>query len=126
VLVSGNKAWHQRNTSQNIAHPADVKTGLVAAARRVIQHRDSIALHNRVWRDIDRLKGAEKYQGQLHVTLFVGPLSSGTHRALKEQLRSGIPHQALAADVHITPWVKVFRWVGIIRIWSNNTHTILP
>ena len=38
VLVSSNKAWHQRNTSQNIADPADVKTGLVAAACRVIQH----------------------------------------------------------------------------------------
>ena len=64
MLVSGNKAWHQRNTSQNIADPADVKAGLVAAARRVIQHRDSIALHDRVWRDADRLKGAEKNQGQ--------------------------------------------------------------
>ena len=81
MLVSGNKAWHQRNSSENIADPADIKTGLVAsaAACRVIQHRDSIALHDRVWRDVDRLKGAEKHQGQLHVTVFVGPLSSGTH-----------------------------------------------
>ena len=71
-------------------------------------------------------KVLKKYQGQLSVTVSVGPLSSGTHCAVEEQPGSGIPQQALAADVHITPHIKVFRWVGIIRKWSNNTHTTLP
>jgi len=51
--------------------------------------------------------------------MLSGPLSSGANCAVKEQLRSGIPHQALAADIHITLGVKIFRWVGIVWKWSD-------
>ena len=53
-----NRDWG--HTAQDFADWADVKAGLIAAACRVIQHWNSVALHHRVWRDIDRLKGAEK------------------------------------------------------------------
>jgi hypothetical protein len=72
-----------------------------------------------LWRDVDRLKCAEKHQGQLHMTVLSSPLSSRANCAIKEQLRSGIPHEALAADVHVTLGVKIFRWVGIVWKWSD-------
>ena len=121
--------------AQNIADPADVKArlngSLLLLSHTALAHWDSNVLHIRVWCDVDRLKGAETYQGQLPVTVFLGPLSSGTHSAVKEQRGSGVPHQALAANVHITPWIKGYRWVArveIMRKWSNHdiTHTILP
>jgi len=72
-----------------------------------------------VWCDVDWLKCVEKHQGQLRMKMLSGPLSSGANCAVKEQLRSGIPHQALAADIHITLGVKIFRWVGIVWKWSD-------
>ena len=66
-----------------------------------MQHWNSVALHHRVWWDIDLVKVAE---GKLCVTALAGCASSGAHCAVKEQLGSGIPHhcQALAADVYNT------------------------
>ena len=119
VFVAGNEAGYQRNTAQHIAHRAYVKTGLVASACSIVQHGDPVALHYRVWRDVDRLECAEKHQGQLHMTVLSSPLSSGANCAIKEQLRPGIPHEALAADVHVTLGVKIFRWVGIVWKWSD-------
>ena len=54
VFVAGNEAGYQRNTAQHIAHRAYVKTGLVASACSIVQHGDPVALHYRVWRDVDR------------------------------------------------------------------------
>ena len=101
MLVARDKAWNQWYTAQNVADRADVKTGLAAAACCVIHHWDSVALHNRVWRDVDWLKGAEKYQGhlgQLSVTVSVGPLShSGTHCAVEAAGAPGLAY-------YVRPW----------------------
>jgi len=53
------------------------------------------------------------------MTVLSSQLSSGANCAIKEQLRPGIPHEALAADVHVTLGVKIFRWVGIVWKWSD-------
>ena len=125
MLVASNEARNEGHTAQHIADRADVKAGLVAAACAVVQHWDPVALHYRMWRDDDRHEGAEKHQGQLHMKVPSGTLSSGANCAVKEQLWSGIPHQAVAADVHIILWVKIFLLVGIVWKWSNQTDTIL-
>jgi hypothetical protein len=73
MLVAGDEAWKHGHTAQDIACQAEVKAGLdPAAACSVIKHWNSVALHDGLWCDIDRLKGAEKYQGHLHVTLLAG------------------------------------------------------
>jgi hypothetical protein len=125
VLVARDKAWNQWHTAQNVADRADIKTGLAAAACCVIHHWDSVALHNRVWRDVDRLEGAEEHQGQLHMTALFGFQPCGTHCAVKEKLGSGIPHESLSADVHVTFSIKLLRWIGVVRKWSNQAYTIL-
>jgi hypothetical protein len=127
MLVAGDEAWKHWHTAQDIACQAEVKTGLdPAAACSVVKHWNSVALHDGLWRDIDRLKGTEKYQGHLHVTLLAGLHPSGTQRAVKEQLWPCKPQQALAADVHIPPSVEIFRLVGIVGIGRNQADTILP
>ena len=53
-------------------------------------------------------------------------IQQGTDCAVKKQLGSGIPHQALATDVYITCGVKIFWWAGVILKWNSNTDPILP
>ena len=125
VFVASNEARNKRHTAQHIADRADVKAGLVAAACTVIQHWNPVALHYRVWCYVDWLKGAEIDQGQLQVTVLFAALSSWAYCAVEEQLWTGIPHQAVAADVNVILWVKIFRLVGIVWKWSNQTDTIL-
>ena len=110
MFVASNEARNKRHTAQHIADRADVKAGLVAAACTVIQHSNPVALHYRVWCYVDWLKGAEIDQGQLQVAVLFAALSSRAYYAVKEQL----PHQAVAAYVHIILWVKIFRRVGIV------------
>jgi hypothetical protein len=74
---------------------------------------------------VDWLKGAEIDKGQLQVTVLFAALASWAHCAVKEQLWSGIPHQAFTCDVHVILWVKIFRRVRIVWKWSNQTDTIL-
>jgi len=125
VFVASNEAGNERHTAQHIADRADVKAGLVAAACTVIQHWNPVALHYRVWCYVDWLKGAEIDQGQLQVTVLFAALSSRAYCAIKEQLWTGIPDQAVTTDVHVILWVKIFRLVGIVWKWSNQTDTIL-
>ena len=62
----------------------------------------------------------------LDILMYNMLLNSKFTAHLPKQLRLGsdIPHQALAADVHITRGVKIFCCVGVIGKWCNNTDTI--
>ena len=48
------------------------------------------------------------------MTVLVGCVSSRAHCAVQIQLGSGIPHQALAADVHITCGSKSSAGLGLL------------
>ena len=59
------------------------------------------------------------------MTALFGFQPCGTHCAVKEKLGSGIPHESLSADVHVTFSIKLLRWIGVVRKWSNQADTIL-
>jgi hypothetical protein len=57
--------------------------------------------------------------------LSVVKTASGSHWAVEEQLRPGIPHQALAAQVHVCCKVKLVGWLWIVWIGGNQPSTVL-
>jgi hypothetical protein len=62
------------------------------------------------------LECAEEIQSKLSVPASVAETGSGSHCAVEEQVRPGIPQQAFAAQVHVRCKVKLIDWLWIIWI----------
>jgi hypothetical protein len=70
---------------------------------------------------------AEENQSKLWalVPASVVEMACGSHCAVEEQLRPGIPQQAFTAQVHVCCKVKLVDWLWIVWIGGNQANTVL-
>ena len=80
---------------------------LHGAAGRVEEHRHSIALHDRVGRQFDGLKGAEENKRELSVSFFLLQPPDWRNSTVEEQLWPGIPQKTFPAEIHVLFDIKL-------------------
>ena len=130
--VPSHEAWREWHPAQDVPSQAKVQAGEVRAAGSIVEHVHSVALLDCIWSQLERegFQSAEEHQGEAQV-----PCPSWEYEgsrwgtppgsALKEQLRPGVPQEAVTRQINVSSEVDGLCLGRIVWLRSHEDNSIL-
>ena len=102
--LPSHEAWCEWQPAQDIPSQAKVQAAEVRAPGSIVEHHDghSVALCDRIWSQRDGFESAEEHQGEFLELPESMKGACGAHSAPKEQMRQGIPQEAVTSATYLT------------------------
>ena len=100
--VPSHEAWREWYPAQDVPSQAKVQAGEVRAAGSIVGQWHSVALQDRSWSQRDGFESAEEHQGEFLELPESMKGACGAHSAPKEQMRQGIPQEAVTSATYLT------------------------
>ena len=130
--VPSHEAWLEWCPAQDVPSQAKVQAGEVRAAGSIVEHVHSVALLDCIWSQLERegFQSAEEHQGEAQVPCpsweYEGSrLGTPPCSVLKEQLRPGVPQEAVTRQINVSSEVDGLCLGRIVWLRSHEDNSIL-